>query len=504
MTAPATRLRRVRHLRATRTGAGAAGLESYTVYLLVMLTLIVVAPVIRAAALALADPPVVALLRAPAAEAIAPVMVGLALAGMLLLGGVRGPALLSPFLTVAVAGNDLPRSATLRRPFLLSSTVIAGLVIGGAALLGGVLAGAGVAPLVTVAFGVGTVSTVVMLVVTWLVGQRLSRGVASLAAAVVAGGALVTAVVPGVRAVTPWGWAGTLYPGTADLAAWPQVIGLALLALGGVVAVRFLLDGMQGSGLFDQARRWQAVGAFGAVGDLASALAQFRALPTVGRRWQAVRHRPLVVTFLLRDLVGALRMPARFAVAVVGLAAGGFALAAVGAVPGAVGWVPAVAGASLAYLSLGVWSDGFRHGVQTWGQPAFYGVGGRRLLSLHAVFPVLSVLVLAGTGGLIAVTVLGVPSGLLTALGCSLYLVCVRVYDAAKGPMPPSVLTPIPTPVGDASGLVVAYWQAEALVVGPVVAAIVATTASGIPWVLVVLLPVSAVVLLFTRSRLHR
>jgi hypothetical protein len=51
----------------------------------------------------------------------------------------------------------------------------------------------------------------------------------------------------------------------------------------------------------------------------------------------------------------------------------------------------------------------------------------------------------------------------------ALLLVLVRVYDSAKGPLPLVLMAPVPTPAGDASALVIAAWQADAVILACVV-----------------------------------
>ncbi|RIJ53788.1 hypothetical protein DZG03_16035, partial [Clavibacter phaseoli] len=108
-------LRTVRSLRLERGGASPMDL-AYTVYAGALTVLIVGIPVLRAIVLELAEPVAAAALRAHGPTAAAGIA-GLAALALLVAGGARGPALLSPFLIAALAGSGLPRAAVLGRPF---------------------------------------------------------------------------------------------------------------------------------------------------------------------------------------------------------------------------------------------------------------------------------------------------------------------------------------------------------------------------------------------------
>lgn len=495
-------LQRVREVRRARTAGSPDGSARYTVYLAVMLTLIVFVPLLRLVVLGLALPSTLAILQASAAPVVVDATVGLLLAGMMLLGRVRGPALLNPFLTIAVAGNDLPRRRTLRRPFLSSAVVLAAVMTGSALTVAAVLATAGNATgLSATVFVTGILLTSVLAGVAWLAGQRLSARRASLLAALLAALTIALSLIPGGLLVTPWGWAALLYPSSAA-PAWPALVALLAIVVIAVLVVPRLLDNLRGPELLAQARRWQTVGVFGATGDLAGALAQLRATPHAGRTWGAVRAAPLPVLFFVRDLLGSLRTPARFTTAVAALIAAGFLLTVAFTVPSAVIWVPTIAGALLGYLALGVWSDGFRHAVEAAGGTPLYGFGDGRLFLLHASLPVLCVLVFAGIGAAVAVAVGTAPLGGLSAIGFLSFTITVRIFNAVKGQMPLALLAPVPTPFGDLSGLFIAYWQADALIITCTLGTAVTFAALSGPLWLAVLVPAGALMLYLTRRKL--
>src|SRR5699024_720011 len=79
----------------------------------------------------------------------------------------------------------------------------------------------------------------------------------------------------------------------------------------------------------------------------------------------------------------------------------------------------------------------------------------------HAVTPASAALL----SGVVA-TVVAAASGLpiiagATACVCAGLLVLVRAADSARGPLPVRLLTPVPSPLGDAAGVRVVMWQIE-------------------------------------------
>lgn len=57
-----------------------------------------------------------------------------------------------------------------------------------------------------------------------------------------------------------------------------------------------------------------------------------------------------------------------------------------------------------------------------------------------------------------------------------------RVHAAAKGPLPLALLTPVPTPMGDLSGLNVALWQVSSLLMAGVAVAVAGPLLLGGTW----------------------
>ena len=489
-------LRRVRQLRRDRQAESESDLR-YTIYAVVLVLLIVGVPAIRMAVLSLASPAVVSLLANDASPAVLAAATGLLISALLVLGRMRGPALMDPFRSAVVAGNHLPRRHTLRRPFIVSAAQLAGLLVMVALVLSAALAVAGATTaLAVVTFVAATVLVGILAAIAWLAGQSLSTRTSTLVAGALALVSLASAVIPTGLLVTPVGWFALLYPSAgSEIPAWPAFVGLTIAVIAASLAVPRLLDGIRGPELSAQARRWTSAGTFTASADFAGALAQFRALPTTGRRWRAVRNGPVAVVVFGRDLVGSLRTPERFITAALALLVAGFLLASPSVVPAAVAWMPALLGGIIAFLALGVWSDGFRHAADTAAGLPLYGFGAAKEFALHATLPVAGVLVFGGAGALVASAAGASLESVLLAIAFALVVVTVRMMDATKGQMPLELLTPIPTPGGDLSGALVVLWQADALLLTSILSVGLTVSWLSTP-VLLVLLPVASAVVL--------
>lgn len=504
-TGPARRLAAVRAVHGGRGDARTTGDVAYVVYATVLVVAIVVVPLVRGVVVGLSGPEVIGVLAAPPAARGAGVVVGLLLAALVLLGQVRGPALTTPFFTVAVAGTDLPRRLTLRRPFCTAATLLLASSVLVTAVLAWVLHdAAGASASAAGALVLGAAALGLLAAVTWLLGQRLGPARAAWLAGTLAAVTGLHALVPAVGILAPGGWFAALWPVTGAVPSWAEPLALPVLvatALLSVAAVPRLLDALGGVELLAQARRWETAGTSVSAGDLAGALGQLRPPPRTGRTWWAVRGRSTVTRFLVRDLVGALRTPARAVGGALSLVLAGALLAAGLEGTGPLGRVAAAGGAVVGYLALGVVSDGFRHAAEAAAAPALYRHSTGGLFALHAALPTACALFLTGVG---AAAVAGpdlVVGPAVAALGC--FLVLVRARDSAKGPLPPQLLTPVPTPAGDASGVAIVVWQADALIVS----ALVAAGASSAPDALTTLLVVALGALgagLGARTRLRR
>lgn len=497
-------LRKVRQVRRQRSAGNTDGTAFYTGYLAIMLTLIMVVPILRLIVIELALPGTLAILQASEATTTLSLAIGLLLSAAVLIGRVRGPALLSPFLTAAVAGNDLPRRRTLWRPFRSSASILTALLTSAAAILAAVLATAGNASVTSaMVFVAASLLIGVLAGVARLTGQRLSSHRANFLATVLAVLAITFSMIPDGMLVTPWGWAAILYPSSAT-AAWPALVALVATVAIALAAVPRLLDSLNGPDLLVQARRWQTVGVFCETGDFTGALTELRALPKIGRAWGAVRQAPIAVLFFVRDLIDSLRTPARFISAAAALIGAGFLLAISFMMPNEMAWVPTIAGAILGYLALGVWSDGFRHAVEVTAGTSIYGFGGSKYFLLHAALPAVCVLVFAGIGAAAAAEVGTASFGGVAAIGFLWFTMTTRLFNAAKGQMPLALLLPAPTPFGDLSAALIAYWQADALIINCATVTAIRLAMESTPLWLAAVLPAATLAIHATRRKLAR
>ena len=461
------RLRAVRTgYRGRRDGARDVG---YAIYAVAFVVLIAVIPAVRIVFLTLTTRPVLLALSASGASAATALVAGAALVFIGTVGAVRGPAHYPPFLAFVLMESDLPRFRVLRRPFALSTAWLAfglaaiGAIPGIALTFGKEIELQRCFPLIFGGMAYGVVAGVV-----WAWGQRLGRSKAWALSAAIGVAVVATIIVPKLARLTPWGWVGMVYPSQGSVpAAWP-LVALGAMAFAGVIAVRPLLDGISTQDLVDQSKRWESASSAAISGDPSLALATFRPLPSVGRSWNAVLPcLPLGVVFWWRDFVGSCRTPVRFSVSMIGLIASG-ALLTAAVSQGNAGWVAGAAAALLSFASLGSLSDGLRHAAEAYGAPQLYGLSRSSLIRHHSSLPLsfAVLLMLAGSG--IAVLCGSSSVGLFISPSVGVVVFLIRVFDSAKGPLSPALLTPIPTPVGDLSGTVVLAWEADAalLVIG--------------------------------------
>lgn len=433
----------------------------YFVYVLVLVGLASVAPVARLVWLGTTSPTGLALLTAALAPLVAEALIIALWCVALLAGRARGPAVLPPFLTYAVGTSDLPRRSALRAPVVRAGAVVTVLTTLIAAIIAGsLLAGGQTTVTHLVLFTIVGLAAGVITTALWLMGQAIPRVAAPVAAVLVALFA-VRLLLPQLLPFTPWGWTALLYPTASDSA--PDAIIIAVvLTIAALASVPVLLDRIRFETLSAQAARWDTAAVHAAGMDFNSAASVYTARPRTGRRLRAVRSgRMLWLTFLRRSAVGALRTPGRLVSGIIGLALAG-ALVTCAFLPGVNGWMLGVTAGLVVFMAVGPLSDGIRHAAQVASDLPLYGVGDARLLGLHVQFPLLVSLVVPTAASLLAAVLLGVPTPSAVAAAALGGLgVLGRLDSALKGPMPPELLTPIPTPVGDLGALVRLVWALD-------------------------------------------
>lgn len=442
--------------RGTRNGAERA----FTVYLLALVVLVAVAPVVRAVWLSAAGPGGLSLFADPRAPRAIVLMASAVWAVALAWGPSRGPALRPPALTYALSTSAVPRSRAFLGPVLTAGTFSVGLWTLGAVLAGGSLAANGMASAAAVVgFAAAGALGGVITICAWLLGQALPRLAPTLATLVLGLGVLAVAV-PVVGVATPMGWLAAAYPlgGAVD-----GLIRLAALALAFSALAPWLLNRLRTDELLAQAARADAAQTSAIGLDLGRAADVYRARPARGRRLSAIGTRGRLWSVIVRrDAVGALRTPLRLAMGVAALALAGV-LVVLGVVPGTPELLFGAVAGLLGFAGLGSVTDGIRHAASAAADVPLYGLADASLVAHHALFPLAAALALTtlAAGFAAAVFAAGVTAVLAAAL-LVLSALALRLASALKGPMPPVLLAPMSTPMGDPMAAVRLVWALDA------------------------------------------
>lgn len=446
--------------------------RAFAVYMAFMVALVAVVPVARAVWMGATSPAGLALFADAAAPVVASLLVAMLWAGALLVGRVRGPALLAPFLTHTLAMSDLRGTDIFLRPMLRATALIATTTTTVAVTVGASLAQHGIVRILDVAlFGVGGALVGAVTAALWLTGQAFPRaaGAAALSILILA---FVAFATPALHVVLPWAWVG--YP--TQMRA-PMMAALAALTVALLAAVPPLLNRLRHATLMAQSLRWDALVTHATGMDFASAVTMYQPHPRIGRRWRAVRPgRTLSATFFVRDAIGAARTPGRLAIGVGALAASGMLLT-LALTPGAPAWLLGAVAGVIAFGGLGPLTDGLRHAASMAADFSPYGVSDRTLVAYHLLFPlVVTVAVLLAAVGVAAV-LMAVPPGtvVLSALLLGLFVLGIRVNSAIKGPLPTVLLAPMPTPMGDSMAAVRLVWALDAIMLAALLGTAVAS-----------------------------
>ncbi|PWH07039.1 hypothetical protein DEO23_07010 [Brachybacterium endophyticum] len=502
---------------------------AYLVYIAVVSVLVLGVPALRAAGILLARPDVLPVLSAPVTGALlgGGSLMGAAL--LVLAGAGHGPAVLAPFFAVTLAASERPRRTALIRPFARSGIAIALVLLAVSIVLGRVLVlGAQASTGGAVALAAASLGIALAFQGAWLAGQVLGAGARRLLAGLLALAGIAVALVGALsgseEAQRALAGAYPALPGAAAGASPEQgtvlwALGLLVLGLLVVAACIPALDRVRGRVLVDQGRRWESATTAARSSDLAAAAGTYRALPTTGRRLRAVRgggRGPLALAalYLRRDLVALMRTPERLLIAAAGVLLAGGLLALSRGLTGPLAVLALVIGALMLWSASGVFVDGLRHGIQTIGAPRLFGQSTRAQVLLHSPAPLLVLIVLSAAGSACALLIGpgtgpaaaggGAPApaaaALVLAPALAATLVLGRIRDAAKGPMPLALTTPMPTVQGDASIVPMLLWQADAPLFALVIAAAL-TAALGSSWALATGVWVLALVLLALDAR---
>jgi hypothetical protein len=334
-------------------------------------------------------------------------------------------------------------------------TTVAGVLIGASLVSAGHSNPGGALLFILACTCVGVISSL-----AWLFGQAMPRTAALLAPVIFALGT-VTSTVPAMQPFTPWGWAGLAYPAATTTGTLPPLVAVTAAA---VTVAPALMSRLTLTLLTAQAARWEAATSHATGMELAAAATVYQPAPKVGRHLRAVRpalRRPLL--FLLRDAVGAARTPVRLAAATLALAAAA-ALFTFSLVPESPSWILGGVAGVILFAGLGPLTDGIRHAASVASDLPLYGISDERLLTYHTLFPVLTTIVVLVLATAICSLLIGhaIPA-VLGSLTLGILAIIARIGNALKGPLPPALLTPIPTPMGDLGAAARLAWATDGL-----------------------------------------
>jgi hypothetical protein len=435
----------------------AAGDRAYIAYSLVLFALIVGAPVLRAAWLAVTARTTAVALTGPGAAVTAAAVVLAVLATALVVGRRRGPAVAAPFLAHALTSSDLPGRATFGQQALIGVVALAAAGGGAATFLGAASAFVGLVPVGSaLGFAVRGLLIGVLTGLCWLLGQAAPRAAAVLASVLATGATVLTFLGPDAPLST-WAW---ITPAVSVR----EIVVLGVVAVVGVVVMPWLLDRIRGATITAQSAQWNVAIAHAVSLDFASASGSYQSLPTAGRRLRAVLDGAWpIVMVVVRDAVGAVRTPARLVGGMLTIAAAGLALVLAAQSATAAPLLGVVA-AALLYVGAGAVTRGVQHVAQVSRDQPLYGFSDGSLLLLHSIFPVASsvVVTLASTvvGAFVAAGPVAAP--IWGSIALPTVVVAARVSNALRGPSPLFLMTPAPSAVGDPMPLLRILWALDA------------------------------------------
>ena len=264
--------------------------------------------------------------------------------------------------------------------------------------------------------------------------------------------------IPEMFTFTPWGWVGVTYPlGESSVL---SLVGVTVLAAAFIVMTPVLLNRLTGMQLRRQAAQWERAAAFSFSFDFRAATSVYEAEPHLGRNIRAINpSKQRWVTFFLRDALGQARMPGRSLGAVTATAAAG-ALMTLSFLPGTSAALLAGTAGIVVYSATGPLTKGLQHAASVAGDYPLYGISDRHLVLLHASFPLMTLIAVLTTSAAITAfasgAALGLPLAGAAAVGA--LTLALRLSNALKGPLPPSLLAPVNTPAVDLSVVMQIGW----------------------------------------------
>lgn len=468
---PRHRLRAMRRGYRRRDDRLSRGDLAYAVYCGVLITAAVAVPIGRGVVIGLGGSAIGPTLVGEGSQAVAGVILGWLLGLMAWWGRMIGPVQVSPFFAMLLGGTDMPRRRTLLPAMLRAAGVVVLVICSIAALLSGAAVYAGGATLAAAAsFTAMAGGYAVIASGVWLAARALPARVTGIAGAALLGLTVLTWLVPGLLAISPWGWVAQSW---LDIPGPDLVVPLIALATAALISVPWLLGRLSVEQLAVDGEHMSGLRSAAMSGDVGIGLGGIRATPIIGRRIRAFsgrgggRGRWPAVQIVRSDAVGALRTVDRAGVAAITLAAAAGLAAAAPSIP--TGWAAGAIAGGVAFACLGAFFDGVRHAAQARGTPAMFGLTDRKLTGIHLTWPAVVGVAVAAVGAVSAFVGAGDLSAARGTAAVGAVLISAglaRLYYVRKPPMPLELMTPVPTPGGgDASGLIMVLWQVDALLV---------------------------------------
>ncbi|MDN6529090.1 MAG: hypothetical protein L0K67_08455 [Brevibacterium sp.] len=468
-------------VRARHAGIGRAfGSTTMAVYVIVLMTIFLTPLLVNIMVVVLTRPLIATALTAPQASNWTIFILGFATLLAIVVGGIRGPIAPGRFEATLRLQSPQPRwralgSTALRA--LLSTTLVLGLA--------GLIVGIG-----------GSIA------LNWSMSTVLVSGLAGLGLglAVATGGLLGQTKVP----VLTTGFAVALSATSVlsinyDVFSTAVIVELGLLAFSTPWLAPFCLGRMRTETVLKHSALAEASSALTRTGDWSAASREYRLAPSRGRSSRVLPRRMSAI--IPRTPWGlwlsAWRAPQRayLGIFLIALGAllfgGGISLRdPAGGSPVDFGVLVIVLAAalSLIYWGFGSFSEGLEFAAETAGSVSVFRLSPGVLLARTGASYILLMLmiglpltVLLGYLTIGDLTVLRPTLGAATVLGL-IQIATARIHSATKGPLPLQLTTPIPTPAGDISVLMILAWQVQAVVCGPVAAAVLVIGSVTTPW----------------------
>lgn len=467
----------------------------FIIYAVILLSVICLVPIIRLLFLSLVSSTASAVLASPVAERTAFAVAVIVCVAALWGGRFQGPATLPPFLTYALAGSEIPRLTTYRRPLSIAALCVLGMLIAASILVATSMWTTGIISALDAALVVVSwLCTAIVVFCLWVTSQTFPRASAVAASVLLAVGGCVL-FVPGA-----WqAWPAEILssgPGAAiALIAW------AAFVVVGVCCIPRMLETQQFDDLLKRSIRLAQAQAQVFIMEFGQASSIYREPPRLLRTMKAVRpSRHVWITIARSDLYASLRSPIRLLTSLVCVFGTGL-LVGFGSSLGPLAAPLGLGAGALSYMGVGPLADGLRHGAAQVSDLSLYGISDRFLISVHVIFPIFVSAVVATIGGLIGVQLTSgsILQVLVSTVSLSVLTVASILMSALKGPMPVQFLASVPSPMGDPMVLTRAMWALDGLLTA--IAAGVAVSALSTAPVLMIVVAVIPLVLIARRWR---